>query len=104
MCLLDKGTGGLDAWPKAPSGGNLSFVKMGGGGSKSSSVKSGETVGNGMSNNSSSKSLDESILSKNKNNMNGYQNLKTIVFRKYCFQDKKYNNFKINNFFIQCLT
>lgn len=63
LCLLDKGTGELGAWPKAPSGGNRSLVKIGGGGSKSSNVKSGDTVGNGISNNSSSKSLDESILS-----------------------------------------
>lgn len=68
LCLLDKGTGGLGAWPKAPSGGNRSLVKIGGGGSKSSKVKSGDTVGNGISNSSSSKSLDESMLSiKNKN-------------------------------------
>lgn len=67
---LDKGIGGLGACPKAPSGGNRWLVKIGGGGSKSSkesNVKSGETVGNGMSNNSSSKSFDESMLSaKNK--------------------------------------
>lgn len=63
LCRLDKGTGGLGAWPKAPSGGNRSLVKIGGGGSKSSNVKSGDTVGSGMSNSSSSKSLDESMLS-----------------------------------------
>jgi len=66
LCLLDKGAGGLGAWPKAPSGGNRWLVKIGGGGSKSSNVsnvKSGDTVGNGMSNSSSSKSLDESMLS-----------------------------------------
>jgi len=66
LCLLGKGAGGLGARPKAPSGGNRWLVKIGGGGSKSSndnSVKSGDTVGNGMSNSSSSKSLDESMLS-----------------------------------------
>lgn len=72
MCLLDKGTGGLEAWPKAPSGGNLSFVKIGGRGSKSNSVKSGDTVGNGISSKSSSKSFDESMLSVKK--IINYQN------------------------------
>lgn len=66
LCRLDKGTGGLGAWPKAPSGGNRSLVKIGGGGSKSRSVKFGDNVGNGISNSSSSKSLEESMLSINK--------------------------------------
>lgn len=75
LCRLDKGSGGLEAWPKAPSGGNRWSTdvcwrgedgniwgscckregeKIGGGGSKSSNVKSGEIIGNGMSNSSSS--------------------------------------------------
>jgi len=66
LCLLAKGAGGLGARPKAPSGGNRWVVNIGGGGSKSSNesnVKSGDTVGNGMSKSSSSKSLEESMLS-----------------------------------------
>lgn len=62
LCRL----GGLGARPKAPSGGNRWLVKIGGGGSKSineSNEKSGDTVGNGMSTISSSKSLDEFGLS-----------------------------------------
>lgn len=74
LCRLDKGGGGLEAWPKAPSGGNRWSAdacwredgnicescciregeKIGGGGSKSSNVKSGEIIGNGISNSSSS--------------------------------------------------